>query len=321
MERRTVRLVTRRRGRAPWVAALILALTLVPALVAGAAVDDTSIVSKATDGTPANGASGPGVVVSPDGRYVVFESTADNLSDADDDSVVNLYLRDLETDETKLISRASGAAGAGADADSTNAAISPGGARYVAFESRATNLSTADGDPALDVFIRDLETNTTTLVSRAPDGSPADGDSGNPALSTKATKVVFESQATNLIDTDLDATKDVFMYDGAAGTMTLVSATGTGAGADDSSFDPTVSNDGTRIAFASDADNLTAVDDDAVRNVYLSQRIGRFWFVTHLSRNSTSGSVNQPADDDSFQPVISATGAHVAFSSLRRQPH
>ena len=133
MERRTVSPLTRRRGRAPWVAALILVLTLVPALVAGAAVDDTSVVSMATDGTPADGPSGPGVVVSPNGRYVVFESTADNLSDADDDSVVNLYVRDLETGETKLISRASGAAGAGADADSTNAAISPGGARYVAF--------------------------------------------------------------------------------------------------------------------------------------------------------------------------------------------
>ena len=111
MERRTVSPLTRRRGRAPWVAALILVLTLVPALVAGAAVDDTSVVSMATDGTPADGPSGPGVVVSTNGRYVVFESTADNLSDADDDSVVNLYLRDRETGETKLVSRASGAAG------------------------------------------------------------------------------------------------------------------------------------------------------------------------------------------------------------------
>jgi Tol biopolymer transport system component len=295
------------------VAALILVLTLVPALVAGAAVDDTSIVSMATDGTPADGASGPGVVVSPNGRYVVFESTADNLSDADDDSVVNLYLRDLETDETKLISRASGAAGAGADADSTNAAISPGGARYVAFESRATNLSTADGDPTLDVFIRDLETNITTLASRA-DGSPADGDSGDPSLSTNATKVAFESQATNLSATDLDATTDVFVHDFETATTTLVSGTGA-AGGDDSSFDPTISNDGNRIAFASDADNLTAVDNDAVRNIYLSQRVGSFRLLTHLSRNSTSGSVDQPADDDSFEPMISATGAHVAFTS------
>jgi Tol biopolymer transport system component len=295
------------------VAALVLTLTLTPALVAGAAVDDTSIVSVATDGTPADGPSGPGVVVSPTGRYVVFESTADNLSNGDDDSVVNLYLRDRETGETQLVSRASGAAGAGADADSTNAAISPGGARYVAFESRAANLSTADSDPTLDVFIRDLRTNTTTLVSRAPDGSPADGDSGDPALSDSAAKVVFESQATNLSATDLDATTDVFVHDLEAGTTTLLSATGTGAGGDDSSFDPTISNDGTRIAFASEANNLRSDDDDTVTNIFLAQP--RFQLMTSISRDSTSGSVDHPGDGDSFQPVISATGAHVAFTS------
>ena len=47
---------------------------LIPALVAGAAVNDTTALSVATDGAPADGASGPGVVVSPNGRYVVFES-------------------------------------------------------------------------------------------------------------------------------------------------------------------------------------------------------------------------------------------------------
>jgi Tol biopolymer transport system component len=311
VERRPRRPITH--GRAVWVAALVLVLTLVPALVAGAAVDDTSVVSLATDGTPADGPSGPGVVVSPSGRHVVFESTADNLSDADDDSVVNLYLHDRETGETTLVSRASGVSGAGADADSTNAAISPGGARYVAFESRAANLSTVDGDPTLDVFVRDLETNTTTLVSRAPDGSPADGDSGNPALSQKAAKIVFESHATNLSDTDLDATTDVFMNDVAAGTTTLVSATGTGAGGDDSSFDPTISNDGTRIAFASDADNLRPDDDDTVTNIFLAQP--RFRLMTPISRDTTSGVVDHPGDGDSFQPVISATGARVAFTS------
>jgi Tol biopolymer transport system component len=311
VERRPRRPITH--GRGVWVAALVLVLTLVPALVAGAAVDDTSVVSLATDGTPADGPSGPGVVVSPSGRHVVFESTADNLSDADDDSVVNLYLHDRETGETTLVSRASGVSGAGADADSTNAAISPGGARYVAFESRAANLSTVDGDPTLDVFVRDLETNTTTLVSRAPDGSPADGDSGNPALSQKAAKIVFESQATNLSDTDLDVTTDVFVYDAAAGTTTLVSATGTGAGGDDSSFDPTISNDGTRIAFASDADNLRPDDDDTVTNIFLAQP--RFRLMTPISRDTTSGVIDHPGDGDSFQPVISATGARVAFTS------
>ena len=192
-------------------------------MVAGAAVNDTAVVSVATDGTPADGPSGPGSAVSPNGRYVAFESTADNLSDADNDAVVNIYLHDRETGETSLVSRATGAAGAGADADSRNPAISPGGGRYVAFESGAANLSDVDNDPTVDVFLRDLETGTTTLISRAPDGSPADGASGDPSLSKEAGVVAFESSATNLSALDNDAVQDVFTYDRAAGATTLVS--------------------------------------------------------------------------------------------------
>jgi Tol biopolymer transport system component len=292
----------------------VLAVMLIPALIAGAAVDDTTAVSVATDGALANGPSGPGVAVSPSGRYVVFESSADNLSASDDDSVVNIYVRDRETGKTDLVSRANGASGVGANADARNPAISPEGARYVAFESRATNLSVADDAAASDIFVRDLLAGTTTLISRAP-GSAADGDSHNPSISAKGAVVAFESVATNLSDGDVDAATDVFAFDVSEGTMSLISGTVAGVGGDASSFDPSISYDGARIAFASDADNLSAIDDDAVTDVFLSQRLGSFRFLTHLSRNTTSGSVNQPADDDSFGPVISGAGGHVAFTS------
>ena len=186
----------------------------------------------------------------------------------------------------------------------------------MAFESRAANLSTVDGDPTRDVFVRDLVADTTTLVSRAPDGSPADGDSGDPALSAKAAMVVFESQATNLSDTDLDATTDVFVHDVAAGTTTLVSRHCNRVPVPTTPRSiPRSRMTGRRVAFASEADNLSAIDNDGVSNVYLSQQLGSFRVLTHLSRDSTSGSVDHPADGDSLEPVISATGGHVAFSS------
>ena len=151
-----------------------------------------------------------------------------------------------------------------------------------------------DGDPTLDVFIRDLEANTTTLVSRAPDGSPADGDSGDPALSAKAAKVVFESQATNLSATDLDATTDVFVHDLATATTTLVSGTGSAAGGDDSSFDPTVSNDGTphrvRLRRRQPGGRRRR---HRVTNVYSSLE-PRFRLLTHVSTDCTSGSSRSP---------------------------
>jgi Tol biopolymer transport system component len=293
-------------GRARWLGVLLAALVLVPAVVAGAAVDETSMVSRTTAGDPADGPSGPGVVASADGRYVVFESTADNLSDADNDAFVNIFLRDREAGTTELVSRATGAVGAGADADSTSPAISPEG-RYVAFESRATNLGDPDGD--LDVFLRDLETDTTTVVSAG-----ADGNSGDPSLSGGADFVAFESDANSLSDQDNDAVINVFRYDRTAGTTSLVSRPAVGtAAADGNSSDPSISSNGQRVAFSSDADNLFNDDRDVFTNVYVAEP--RFRSLTHISRTATSGSEDHPANGRSIEPALSADGAHVAFVS------
>jgi Tol biopolymer transport system component len=288
------------------VAALAAATLLVPAIVAGAAVDDTSMVSLTSDGVTADGPSGPGVVASADGRYVVFESSADNLSGADDDAFVNIYVRDRQAGTTELVSRASGADGPGADADSTNPAISPEG-RYVAFESRATNLGDPDAD--LDVFLRDLEADTTTVVSAG-----ADGNSGDPSLSGDAGFVGFESDANNLSDQDNDAFTNVFRYERAAGTTVLVSRPTTGtAGADGNSSDPSISSNGQRVAFSSDADNLFNDDRDVFTNVYVAEP--RFRLLIHTSRTTTSGSEDSPANGRSTEPALSADGSQVAFVS------
>src|SRR5262249_31674093 len=78
-------------------------------------------------------------------------------------------------DDLDLVSRATGVAGAKGNADSLRPAIS-GDGRFVAFDSSASNLAADDGDIAQDVFVRDLQTNTTTVVSRA---SGANGVKGN----------------------------------------------------------------------------------------------------------------------------------------------
>src|SRR3954453_10711532 len=70
------------------------------------------------------------------------------------------------TNDTTLVSRAAGAAGAKGDSSSATPSLSSDG-RYVAFESIAKNLAAGDADAGLDVFIRDRQANTTTLVSRA----------------------------------------------------------------------------------------------------------------------------------------------------------
>ena len=64
---------------------------------------------------------------------------------------------------------------AAADDDSESASMS-GNGRYVAFQSRAKNLSNDDGDGSIDVFVRDLQSGTITLASRVSGAAGPAGD-------------------------------------------------------------------------------------------------------------------------------------------------
>jgi Tol biopolymer transport system component len=296
----------------------VLALVSIPALVARADVNDTTLVSRAdgVTGAAANGNSGPGVAVSADGRFVAFESRSTNLGsdlvDPQQQPVEQIYLRDTQTGATTLVSRA--ADGLPGDGDSANPAVSPDGG-YVAFESAATNLSAEDDDSVTDVFLYEVATGVTTLVSRAADGSTANGGSYAPAVSENGTFVAFESDADNVSNEDVDSVRNVFLRDMVAGTNTLVSrAKGlNGAAGDGDSFDPSISKDGRRIAFASNADNIFDDDRDVFTNVYVYEP--QFKLLTHVSRTSTTGTLSDPANGNSTEPVISDGGGFVAFTS------
>ena len=81
------------------------------------------------------------------------------------------------------------------------------------YVSAATNLDPADSDAGLDVYQRDLQTGTTTLLSRATGtlGAKGDGTSTNPDISGDGQYVAFDSTSTNLVATDGDVLTDVFL--------------------------------------------------------------------------------------------------------------
>jgi hypothetical protein len=150
--------------------------------------------------------------VSADGRFVVFDSAATNLSPDDSDGFTDVYVRDLQTNTTTLVSRAGGVSGAKGNGNSGAPAISADG-RFVAFTSDATNLSPDDGDTTSDVYVRDLQTNTTTLVSRASGVAGAKGRlSFAPAISADGRFVAFYS-FTRLSPDDGDGIWDVYVRD------------------------------------------------------------------------------------------------------------
>lgn len=298
-------------------AALLFAAFLVPVLAAEAAVGDTDLISRASEadgGAAANGDAGPKVALSNHGGVIAFESSADNLSAQDNDAVQNIYVRGVPNKGTILVSRANGPDGAPADGDSSNPAISPAG-RFVAFESNADNLSSEDNDAVTNIFVRDTWTNRTILVSRATgaSGPAADADSHNPSISGSATGVSFESDATNLSAEDNDGTRDVFVRDVETDTTTLVSrASGTsGAAGDANSYDSSVSQSGRRVAFVSDADNLSTDDNDSVSNVFVYDILTKF--TTLASR--ANGRLGVGGDANSADPWLSMDGRCVSFTS------
>ncbi len=140
--------------------------------------------------------------ISANGRYVAFASEATNLSAIDRGSAEDVFVRDLKTNRTILVSRASGKRGAAGDGDSSSPSISANG-RYIAFQSEASNLGPDDNGEDPDVFVRDMRSGRTTLVSRADGGGAAsNAPSANPAISAGGRFVAFESRGSNLNPAD-----------------------------------------------------------------------------------------------------------------------
>jgi Tol biopolymer transport system component len=121
----------------------------------------TTLVSATSSRTPGIGSQRP--AITPDGRFIAYDSDADNLVPGDTNGNGDVFIKDLSTGTTRRVSVADG--GGDPNASASQPAISADG-RFVAFVSGATNLVPDDtngrGD---DVFVRDLSAGTTERVS------------------------------------------------------------------------------------------------------------------------------------------------------------
>ena len=281
--------------------------------------NETTLVSRRS--ASAGGAGGTGgsskAAISANGRYIAFASDSDNLGNVDNDAFSNVFVRDTRAGETTLVSRRSaGEGGAGADTVSFNASISAD-RRYIAFASAADNLSGFDSDAALgvDVFVRDLETSTTTLVSRQSTGlGGAGGDEFSnfldlgrrPLRHLRLRRRQPEHRRRRRGRRRFRSRPAVEHHDPG-----LRQSGPGGAGADDVSSFPAVSPDGRYVAFQSSADNLSTADDNAVRNIYVRDMQSS---TTTWSRGrSVRGCRRRRA---SGRAAISADGRYVAASPM-----
>lgn len=168
---------------------------------------ETILVSGGQGGAPANGISGVGSI-SRDGRYVAFWSSASNLVPNDNNNALDVFVFDRQTRKTRRVSVASD--GSEGNGRSIRASISWDG-RFVAFESVATNLDPRDLHSSRDVFVHDLRTGRTELVSLSYDNRPGNADSHSPRISGDGRYVAFQSWASNLVPNDTNGREDAFV--------------------------------------------------------------------------------------------------------------
>jgi Tol biopolymer transport system component len=168
----------------------------------------TRRVSVGRRGTEGNAWSGL-ASISAHGRYVVFESAASNLAARDTDHAHDVFVRDRMAGVTRLVSVGLRGRPANLGSFLFGTAISAGG-RYVAFESRASNLVAGDTNRAGDVFVRDRAARVTRLASVGFRGGPANLGSRLPSISADGRHVAFNSFASNLVAGDNNNWEDVF---------------------------------------------------------------------------------------------------------------
>ncbi|MFE7525592.1 TolB family protein [Kitasatospora sp. NPDC057542] len=246
------------------------AAVLVAATVAGAAMPvaearppkgDTARVSEGSKGEALDGAS-LALGLSGDGRLALFSSAATNLLPGGAGAVGDVYVRDLRNGHTERVSVADD--GSALDGGSNDAAIS-GNGRYVVFSSYATNAVPGQPKHESDVFVRDRWTGHTELVS-AGDGSSGAGDDQsirnafNAAISWDGRYVVYSSDRTDLAPGVHRGKFNIFVTDRWTHTTRAISTGADGTPADNSSYRPTISADGTVIGFSSRAGNLLPAD-------------------------------------------------------------
>lgn len=286
--------------------------------------------------------------ISADGRYVVFESTASNLVPNDTNGVYgrnghlsDVFVRDLQAGVTTLVSVNKDNTDSGED-ESFLPSMTPDGTA-VAFYSRAKNLVSepATGCPYHpsyelnvyvrhmpygptelvsndtngrigDVFVRDMSTQETRLVSVTGSGGSGNGLSFPQAITPDGRFVAFYSLATNMAGvSDSNGTQDSFVRDLQNDTTTLVSVSqaGTGTGNGQSLFGG-LSADGRIAAFVSSASDLVPNDTNGTSDVFFRDLQNR---TTALA--STNATATASGNNYSSAPFVSPDGRLVVFTS------
>lgn len=268
--------------------------------------DNTFVASTSLGGGQADDDS-YNPAISGDGRYVAFESYADNLALPQRGSHSrDVFVRDTVAGITYRASVASD------NSFSDGSASAPGislNGKVVAFDSNSTNLVANDNNGFQDVFVRDLDSFVTERVSVAWDHAEGNDGSYRSSISEDGRYVAFRSQASNLVQNDNNGVTDIFVRDRLLGETEIVSVSTSGEIGNGESNQSSISADGRFVVFQSYSSNLVPDDTNGVADIFLRDRVSG----TTRRINAIAGGAE--ADDWSGECRISADGTVVSFQS------
>jgi uncharacterized repeat protein (TIGR01451 family) len=220
--------------------------------------------------------------ISADGTRIAFRSFA-NLTGGNADRNAEIFLYDPATaDLTQITNVTAGS--------SDSPSIGADGSR-IAFLSTA-NLTGSNADGNAEIFLYDMASAGFTQITNSTAGF-----NQLPSISADGGRIAFQATA-NLTGGNADGNVEIFLYDEATANLTQITNATTGF----SQF-PSISGDGTRVAFSSTAD-LTGGNADGSEEIFLYDTA-----TPNLTQITDSAAGNSSA------PSVSADGGHIAFQS------
>jgi Tol biopolymer transport system component len=257
-------------------------------------------------------------IISGDGKFVVFHHKTENLAISNRPPTScprpaatssQVYRTNLTTGETVLVSV--GTDGCYANGETTFPYTNDDG-RYVVFMSFASNLVANDTNARSDIFLKDMNSAVTTRISQRQNGAQLAAPSNRPSINGAGTKIVFNSNAGNIVPGDINAQTDCFLYDvnkGAAG-IERISLGDNDQQLNGYNFRCDIAGDNDAVVWVSDATNvMTGVPGTPNRAVYVRDLAAG---TTELiSRTPTGGYPTKT----STRAAISADGRFVVYQS------
>lgn len=220
--------------------------------------------------------------ISGDGQRITFASEASNLVAADSNNTTDIFMRNTTDGTTIRVSVNSD--DNQANGESWEPDISASG-DHIVFVSLASNLVGGDVNGYADIFLRNLDTGRTRLVSIATNGTQGNDWAEEPSVSGDGRYVTFQSYASNLVSGDVSDTRDVFIRDRHSDTLIRASNSSPTTGGDGSSKEPVLASNGRFVIYSSKATDLIVGDTNDKRDIFVSDYFG----APTLEINHTTG--------------------------------